>query len=90
MAVEIESDIPVPEARSGVAKPEYTQLRELMMQLYIGGSFFFPTETVSKERYVRNAMWRLKVTEPVFQGWTIQTRKLVEGETTGIRLWRKS
>ena len=90
MTVNVEDGVPVTSPRSGVAKPEYTQLRELMRQLNIGSSFFFPTQTISKERYVRNAMWRLKVSVAEFRDWKIITRRKFENNTNGVRLWRVS
>ena len=83
--MKIDTDIPIPEARSGVAKPEYAELRHALSQLLIGSSFFYPTE---KPVYVRNALWRLASTDKQFIGWRIATRGLFENEKHGIRTWR--
>lgn len=88
MAPKIEFDVPMPGRQGGVERPEYGTIRSGMMQLLIGSSFFMPGSSTKEILYIRNAMWRLKSTHPLFKPWVITTRKVFENETYGIRIWR--
>jgi hypothetical protein len=87
-SVEIEFGVPMPVTRGGVERSEYGIIRSGMMQLLIGSSFFMPGKDKHQLLYIRNAMWRLKSTYPLFQPWKITTRKVFENDTYGIRIWR--